>query len=177
MTRGCSRAPPANQARTQHHEEREGRGAAFDAPARLPFTAAVSAARHLVLYDGECSLCTFQMKLLTWLDWCDAVRLLPIADPEAARVAPTLTREALLEAIHCVTPDGAIHRGARCLRFVGLRMPLLIPLALVLWIPGVIWVAERIYMWVSRNRHLLSRLFGCKDACAILPARKRGGDA
>ncbi|KAF0176849.1 MAG: putative thiol-disulfide oxidoreductase DCC [Limisphaerales bacterium] len=116
------------------------------------------------------------MKLLTWLDWCHVVRLLPIADPEAARVAPTLTREALLEAIHCVTTEGTIHRGARCLRFVGLRMPLLVPLALVLWIPGVIWIAERIYMWVSRNRYLLSRLFGCKDACAILPARKRGGD-
>jgi hypothetical protein len=28
-------------------------------------------------------------------------------------------------------------------------------------------------MWISRNRHLLSRLFGCKQACAILPARKR----
>lgn len=133
----------------------------------------MSSARHIVLYDGECSLCTFQMKLLTWLDWCHVVRLLPIADPEAARVAPTLTREALLEAIHCVTTAGTIHRGARCLRFVGLRMPLLVPLALALWLPGVIWVAEHIYQWVSRNRHLLSKVFGCKDACAILPARRR----
>ena len=116
------------------------------------------------------------MRLLTWLDWCHVVRLLPIADPEAARVAPTLTREALLEAIHCVATDGVIHRGARCLRFVGLRMPLLVPLALVLWFPGVIWIAERIYQWVSRNRHLLSKLFGCKEACAILPARKRSSD-
>lgn len=113
------------------------------------------------------------MKLLTWLDWCHVVRLLPIADPEATRVAPTLTREALLEAIHCVATDGAIHRGARALRFVGLRMPLLVPLALVLWFSGVIWVAERIYQWISRNRHLLSKVFGCKDACAIMPARRR----
>jgi predicted DCC family thiol-disulfide oxidoreductase YuxK len=50
---------------------------------------------------------------------------------------------------------------------------LLIPLAVFLWIPGVIWVAEKIYMWISRNRHLLSRLFGCKQACALLPERKR----
>ena len=141
--------------------------------AAFAFTASVSAARHIVLYDGDCSLCTFQMKLLTWLDWCDVVRLLPIADPETARVAPTLTREALLEAIHCVTTGGVIHRGARCIRFVGLRMPLLVPLALVLWLPGVIWVAEKIYQWISRNRHYLSRIFGCKDACAILPARRR----
>jgi hypothetical protein len=108
------------------------------------------------------------MRLLTWLDWCHVVRLLPIADPEVARVAPTLTREALLEAIHCVATDGVIHRGARCLRFVGLRMPLLVPLALVLWFPGVIWIAERIYQWVSRNRHLLSKLFGCKEALSLI---------
>lgn len=136
----------------------------------------MSATRHIVLYDSECSLCTFQMRMLTWLDWFHVVRLLPIADPEVARVAPTLTREALLEAIHCLATDGTIYRGARCIRFVGLRMPLLVPLALVLWLPGVIWIAERIYMWISRNRYLLSRVFGCKDACAILPARKRSQD-
>jgi predicted DCC family thiol-disulfide oxidoreductase YuxK len=131
---------------------------------------------NTVLYDGECSLCTFQMKVLTWLDWCHAVTLLPIANPRAAEVAPKLTREELMEAIHCVAKDGRIYRGARCIRFVGMRMPLLIPLALILWIPGVIWVAEKIYMWISRNRHLLSRVFGCKDACAIMPQRKRGED-
>lgn len=128
---------------------------------------------HIVLFDGDCPMCTFQMRVLTWLDWFNVVSLVPIADPRAQAAAPTLTRESLLEAVHCVTAGGQIHRGARCIRFVGMRMPLLVPVALVLWIPGVIWVAERIYMWVSRNRHLLSRFFGCKDACAILPARRR----
>ncbi len=128
---------------------------------------------HVVLFDSDCPLCTFQMKLLTWLDWFDRVSLLPINDPTAAAMAPGLTREDLLEAIHCVTPDGAIHRGARCIRFVGLRMPLLVPLALFLWLPGVIWIAEKFYMWISRNRQLLSKLFGCKGACAIMPTRER----
>lgn len=117
------------------------------------------------------------MRLLTWLDWCHVIELIPLSNPRTAALAPGLTREALLEAIHCVALDGQIHRGARCIRFVGLRMPLLVPLALVLWIPGIIWIAERVYMWVSRNRHLLSRWFGCKEACAILPARKRATDS
>jgi predicted DCC family thiol-disulfide oxidoreductase YuxK len=136
----------------------------------------VSTATPIVLYDDECPLCAFQMRLLTWLDWFNTVSLLPISHPRAVEVAPRLTREELLEAIHCVTPDGRIYRGARCIRFVGMRLPLMIPLALFLWIPGVIWIAERVYQWISRNRHLLSRLFGCKDACAILPARQRKND-
>ena len=77
--------------------------------------------KQTVLYDGECPMCVFQMKALSWLDW----------------------------------------RGA---------------LALVLWLPGVILLAEIIYRWVSRHRLLFSRLFGCKDACALLPARKREQD-
>jgi predicted DCC family thiol-disulfide oxidoreductase YuxK len=132
---------------------------------------------NVVLFDDGCPLCTFQMKLLTWLDWCNAVTLLPISDARAAQIAPQLSREDLLEAIHCITPEGRVHRGARCVRFVGMRMPLLVPVALFLWIPGVIYIAERIYMWISRNRHLLSRIFGCKEACAILPARQRAGEA
>ena len=132
---------------------------------------------HIVLYDGDCSLCTFQMRVITWLDWCNTVSLLPIADLRVAQVAPSITREALLEAIHCVTRDGRIHRGARCIRFIGMRMPLGVPLALVLWFPGVIWIAEKFYMWISRNRHLLSRVFGCKEACAILPMRQRPNES
>mgnify|MGYP002637717484 CR=1 FL=1 len=133
-------------------------------------------AAHIVLYDDQCPLCTFQMKVLTWLDWLNTITLLPLSHPNASQVAPQVTREDLMEAIHCVTPEKKIHRGARCLRFVGMRMPLLVPMALFLWIPGVIFIAEKIYQWISRNRQLLSRLFGCKEACSIMPARKRETD-
>jgi predicted DCC family thiol-disulfide oxidoreductase YuxK len=129
-----------------------------------------------VLFDDECPLCTFQMRMLSWLDWCNVLSLVPLSDPQAKALAPNLTREDLLEAIHCVTPEGRIYRGARCLRFVGLRLPLFVPFALFLWIPGVIFVAEKVYAWVSRHRQVLSRLFGCKGACSILPAREREQD-
>jgi predicted DCC family thiol-disulfide oxidoreductase YuxK len=130
-------------------------------------------ATNIVLYDSDCSLCTFQSRLITWLDWFNTVSLLPIADPRATEIAPRLTRTDLQEAIHCVAKDGKIFRGARCLRFIGLRMPLAFLFSLVLWIPGVIYLAEFGYRWISRNRYILSRVFGCKEACAILPARRR----
>lgn len=126
-----------------------------------------------VLYDSDCPLCTFQMKSLTWLDWFNRTRFLPIKDDAAKSIVPKLTREDLLEAIHCVTGDGEIHRGARCIRYLGMRLPLLVPMSLFLWIPGVIWLAEKFYMWISCNRLLLSKLFGCKGACVIMPERKR----
>jgi predicted DCC family thiol-disulfide oxidoreductase YuxK len=132
--------------------------------------------KNVVLYDDGCSMCTFQMKVLSWLDWSHSLSLVPLSDPQVRVIAPQLSQEQLEEAIHCVTPKGRIYRGARCIRYVGMRLPLLVPLAVFLWIPGVIWIAEIVYQQVSRNRHLLSKVFGCKDACSILPARKREQD-
>lgn len=132
---------------------------------------------NTLLYDDTCPMCTFQMRVLSWVDWWHVVRLTPLSHAEARALVPHLPHEELIEAIHCVTADGRIYRGARALRFLGMRMPLTIPMGIVLWIPGVIGVAEWVYALVSRNRHLLSRLFGCKGACAIMPVRKRKGDA
>jgi len=130
-------------------------------------------APDIILYDDQCPMCTFQMRLLTWLDWRNVATLMPMSHPRVREIAPSLTPEAMSAAIHCVLPDGRIFRGARCLRHIGMRMPLLVPLALILWIPGVIRIAEIIYTWVSRNRYILSRVFGCKEACAVLPQRER----
>jgi predicted DCC family thiol-disulfide oxidoreductase YuxK len=132
--------------------------------------------KHLVLYDDECPMCVFQMKLLTWLDWLDVAALVPLSSERAREVAPQLDRETLRAAMHVVTADGAIHRGARCIRFLSLRMPLLVPLGVFLWVPGVIWIAEHAYQFVAGNRYVISRIFGCKDACAILPAKQREQD-
>lgn len=150
--------------------------AAADQSGGQPQTDAAARERHVVLYDSDCPLCTFQQKSLTWLDWLDKVRFIPISSDEAARIAPDLRREDLMEAIHCITPAGDIHRGARAVRFLGLRLPLLVPVGLFLWLPGVIWVAEKVYQFVSRNRLFFSRIFGCKGACAIMPERQRPSD-
>lgn len=133
--------------------------------------------QHLVLYDQDCPLCTFQMRVLTWLDWRNCLALVPLSSPRAQTAAQSLGAEELRAAIHCITREGRIHRGARCIRFVGMRLPALVPVGLFLWIPGVIQIAEVIYRWVSRNRHVLSRVFGCKDACALLPKRDRSQDS
>lgn len=128
--------------------------------------------KHILLFDSDCPLCTFQSRLLSWMDWLDLVEMVPLRDPRAATIAPGITREDLLEAIHCITPTGEIHRGARAIRFLGMRIPLLVPTALFLWIPGVIKIAEIVYAFVSRHRLFLSKIFGCKGACTILPEKR-----
>jgi predicted DCC family thiol-disulfide oxidoreductase YuxK len=132
--------------------------------------------QHLVLYDDECALCVFQVKMLTWLDWLNAAAFVPLSSDRAKDAAPQLDRETLRAAMHVLASRGRVYRGARCIRFLSLRMPLLIPLGLLLWVPGVIWIAEHVYNRVANNRLFLSRLFGCKQACAVMPKRNREQD-
>jgi predicted DCC family thiol-disulfide oxidoreductase YuxK len=123
--------------------------------------ASMSSSRPItILYDSECAMCRSQMRLIARLDWCHRLCLMPATDPQAMDLAVGLTRENLLEAIHCVTPNGRVYRGARCFRHLAMRLPLLVPLGLVLWFPGVIGVAEEVYHRVSQSRHAFSRWFG-----------------
>lgn len=118
-------------------------------------------ATNIVIYDDQCPLCLSQTRLLRRLDWFQAVRFRGISEPGSTELMPDLRREDLLAAIHCVTKDGKIYRAARCFRFIAMRIPLLVPFALLLWIPGMLWVAEKIYNRIARNRYFLSRFFGC----------------
>ncbi len=128
--------------------------------------------KHVLLFDSDCPLCTFQSRSLAWMDWLGKVEMVPLKDPRTAEIAPDITREDLQEAIHCITPENEIHRGARAIRFLAMRIPLLLPVGLFLWIPGVIWIAEKVYAFVSKHRLFFSKIFGCKGACAIMPEKK-----
>ena len=114
------------------------------------------------------------MRLLTWLDWRSIMRVMPLSDPASRALLPSFAEEDLRAAIHCAAPGGAILRGARAIRHLCLRMPALVPVALFMWAPGVIYVAERVYAVISRNRQVLGRWFGCEQACAYLPPRRPG---
>lgn len=110
---------------------------------------------NFVLYDDTCPLCTGQMKRIRRLDWEHAITPLAVSDPRVSEVAPQLKRDQLMASIHCVSARGKVIRGARCFRFIAMRIPVLMPLALLLWVPGVIYLAEWIYRLISRHRHQL----------------------
>ena len=68
--------------------------------------------KHVMLYDGDCPMCTFQMRTIEMLDWWKKVELVPIKNPKAAAIAPDVTRADLLEAIHCVHTRGRNSSGS-----------------------------------------------------------------
>jgi predicted DCC family thiol-disulfide oxidoreductase YuxK len=109
--------------------------------------------RAQLVYDGTCAFCRAQMRLLQKLDWFGTIRFVPVALVRSLKLPAEYTEERLLQAIHCVTTKGKIYSGAKAFRHACLGIPLLAPIAVLMWIPGAIHPAERLYGWIARNRH------------------------
>jgi predicted DCC family thiol-disulfide oxidoreductase YuxK len=127
--------------------------------------------KAVVLYDGACPLCQKSIRLLRAIDWLkkltfhDArdVAHLPKAD------VPLLPKR-LIEEMHVLTPDRKhALAGFKAFRWMAWRLPLTFLSAPFLYIPGVPWLGNRVYLWVAKNRF---RLVPCKDGVCQLPAKK-----
>ncbi len=124
-----------------------------------------------VLYDGQCPLCLKSVGVLKRLDWFH--RLTYVNARERARLplsdAP-LDPDRLLQEMHVLTPDGRrLYHGFAALRWMAWRLPLLWPIAPLLYIPGVPSLGQRLYLWVARNRF---RLVPCHGGVCTLPPRR-----
>ena len=82
--------------------------------------------------------------------------------------------------MHLLTPDGKrLYHGFGAFRWMAWRLPLCWPIAPLLYVPGVPWLGQRIYLWIARNRfHLVPcherRLRHTKEAVTICRLRLRG---
>ncbi len=134
-------------------------------------TTMTPARRAQVLYDGQCPLCLKSVGLLKRLDWFG--RLTYVNARDRARLPPSdapLDPDRLLQEMHVLTPDSRrLYHGFAALRWIAWRLPLLWPVAPLLYLPGVPWLGQRLYLWVARNRF---RLVPCHGGVCTLPPRR-----
>ncbi|MEI7687093.1 MAG: DUF393 domain-containing protein [Planctomycetota bacterium] len=127
--------------------------------------------KHVVLFDGDCPLCRKSVSWLTWLDWRRALTFVNFRDDgdPIVREAPT-TKERLAEEMH-VWPArrNRLYHGFGAFRFMAWRLPLLWPLAPFLYLPGVPWLGQKIYLWIARNRY---SLVPCQDGVCTIQQKR-----
>jgi len=117
----------------------------------------------VLLYDGDCGFCTRWSRRLAAWDRAGRIEQLPYQARAALPGIPPITDEALDRALHVILPDGTVAAGARGVIALLPWLPWGRPLGWLARLPGVAWLADRIYEAVARNRH---RLGGRGDACA-----------
>ena len=111
--------------------------------------------RATVLYDGRCGFCLASVKRLQGLDLFGYLELVDFHSvPDVARLHPELTPEKCHSRMQLIEPDGRLTEGFFAVRRLSLRLPLLWPIAPLVWVPGMGWLGQRAYDWVARRRFL-----------------------
>ena len=126
--------------------------------------AAARRPRHALIYDGACGVCRSPVAVLRRLDVAGRVEFLDaLSDwPRIHGAYPTLSQEECLATMHVVTADGRIAKGFDAYRALSWSLPLLWPVAPLLYVPGVPPLGRRIYAAVAARRH--------RTGCPVVPA-------
>ena len=120
--------------------------------------------RPVLLYDGNCGFCLRWINRLRRWDRAGRIDYVPYQQRAVIADLPSIGDDALDRAAHLVAPDGSVSAGARAIPALLGYLPgggLLKPF---FWIPGIPWVADRVYAWVAANRH---RLGGRGSTCGV----------
>ena len=66
----------------------------------------------VVIYDGQCRICTAQVRKLPWWDCQQKLSYLSLHDPEVARRWPDLSHDRMMQEMVIVDTSGRRHWGA-----------------------------------------------------------------
>lgn len=121
----------------------------------------------VVIYDGDCHICTAQMRKLTWWDCQGKLAYLSLHHPEVNRRWPDLTHERLMQEMCIVDAQGSRHWGAEAVRYLTRRLRRLWWAAPLLNFPGSMLLWRPLYRWIARNRYRLSGTDCPEGTCGL----------
>ena len=126
-------------------------------PANVLPSPAQRPSAEVVIFDGNCQLCTAQVSRLARWDTRGRLAFLSLHDPEVGRRYPHLTHEVLMRDMVVVDRHGRFHHGAAALRELARRIPRLWPLVPWLYLPGTLPLWQWLYRQVADRRYRFNR--------------------
>lgn len=124
----------------------------------------------VVIYDGQCGVCTGQVSKLPWWDCQGKLSYLSLHDPQVQQRWPDLSHDRLMHEMCIVDAQGRRHWGAYAVRYLTSRLRRLWWAAPAAYFPGSMLIAEPLYRWIARNRYQLSGK-ACEDGTCELHQR------
>jgi len=125
----------------------------------------------VVIYDGNCRMCTAQVRKLAWWDCQGKLSYLSLHDPEVARSYPDLTHDMLMEQMYVVDRQGNRYGGAGAFRYLSRRLRRLWWLAPLLNLPGSLPLWQWMYRQVAKRRYRFGKTDQCDDEACRIHAR------
>jgi predicted DCC family thiol-disulfide oxidoreductase YuxK len=132
----------------------------------------VSMADLSVLFDGSCNLCRGSAERARRFDKAQRIEFLDLHDPDAQQRFPQVNREEALRLMQAVDSNGRVFSGSDAWARIGALLPGWNLVAWILLIPGIRWIAGRVYGWIARNRYRWNRAV-CEDGTCSLHVEKK----
>jgi predicted DCC family thiol-disulfide oxidoreductase YuxK len=101
------------------------------------------------------------------LDPRGLVETLDLHDVSVASRFPQVNFEEAMRLMQAVDSAGRVYSGADAWARIGLTLPGWKLMAWVLLVPGVHFIAQRVYAWVARNRYRWNRELCAEGTCAL----------
>ena len=120
-----------------------------------------------VLYDGSCSFCRASVTRVRPFDSRHRIEFLDLHDPSAQVRFPRIDREVAMRWMQAVDTQGRISSGVDAWTRIGLLLPGWNLLAWPLLIPGIHWLAAKVYLWIARNRYRWNRSRCENGSCSL----------
>lgn len=117
----------------------------------------------ILVFDGECGFCRRSVDWILERDREGRIQPVPFQSERVDREFRGISRSAFERAMHLFSPKGGVWSGARAGEQILRLLPRWRWIAPFFRIPGVLWVAERVYRLVADHRHRL----GCGDHCDL----------
>ena len=124
-----------------------------------------------VLFDGSCALCRASADRVRRFDTRGRIALLDLHDPSATQRFPQVNREEAMKWMQAVDRQGRVSSGADAWARIGALLPGWNLLAWILLVPGIHWLAARIYAWIASNRYRWNRAI-CQDGSCSVHVRR-----
>jgi len=125
----------------------------------------------VVIFDGQCRICTGQIRQLRWWDRGGRLAYLSLHDPEVYRRYPDLTHERLMEEMVVVDRQGRRHGGAEAVRYLTRRLPSLWWAVPVLHIPFSLPLWRWLYRLIAKYRYRFGKTARCDGGTCDLHGR------
>lgn len=106
-----------------------------------------------VLFDGHCGLCKRSIFSLQLIDALSRLSYIDFWDTAKRKnIAPDLKEKDLNKAMHVRFPDGRTFKGFAGFRALACNIPLLIPIAPFLFLPGISHMGNFVYARIAERR-------------------------
>ncbi|MCW8133598.1 MAG: DUF393 domain-containing protein [Planctomycetota bacterium] len=132
---------------------------------------AETAIRDVVLYDGQCGLCSGWVRVWIGLLGAHGIGVAPLQTPGVAEKIGVRDETELLSEFRLLAADGSVHSGVDVYLFVGRKIAWARPLAWLGALPGIYHLMRAGYGFFRRNRYAISKHCGLR---CELPPRPQG---